>query len=96
MIEPQLIWNIFSWLNFFDGKVQHNAVYSKEGEHWILFETERSSFSCNLSSNKDLLAANCVLTWWANMGIDHNENQNGENIFEFDLTKKVNRDKFVA
>jgi len=30
------------------------------------------------------------------MGIDHNENQNGENIFEFDLTKKVNRDKFVA
>jgi len=96
MNKTQLIWNIFAWLDFFEGKIKFSAPMSDKKELWLLFETKKSSFSADINSKKDLLAANCVLTWWANMGLDKNFNESGENIFDFDLTKQENRDKFTA
>ena len=91
-----LIWNIFAWLEFFDGQIKCSAPMVNKKEYWLLFDTEKSSFSANINSKKDLLAADCVLTWWANMGVDQNLNEDGENIFDLDLTKEKNRDKFTA
>lgn len=96
MKNTQLIWNIFSWISHFNGVVKCYPILSTKNEHWLSLETKESYFSFNLNSKSYLLAANCILTWWANMGVDNNYNGDGENIFDFDLTKKKNRDKFVA
>lgn len=93
--SSQLIWNIFSWLKYHKN-IDFSALISRQGEHIVSLNSKESGFNVNLSSRSSLLEADCILTWWANMGIDHNENENGENIFDFDLTKKKNRDKFTA
>ena len=92
----QLIWNIISWIDHFNGKAKLLSVISDEKEKGCAIESENSSIYFNLANRSELLATDCLLTWWANMGVDNNKNENGEDIFDFDLTKKKNRDKFVA
>lgn len=94
--NSKLIWNIFAWLSHFKKSIEFTASLSNHAKNLISIETKESGFSVDLNSRSELFAANCILTWWANVGIDNNFNDDGENIFDFDLTKKKNRDKFIA
>lgn len=92
--SSNLIWNIFSWIDHFNGKVKIGSIDSKD--LLVFIESKKLFYSFSLSKKQELLAANCILTWWANTGLDNNKNENGENIFDFDLTKEKNREKFTA
>ena len=92
--NTRLIWNIFSWIGHFDGEIKVGGLNLKGSK--VFIETQKSSYTFSLEKTQELLAVDCLLTWWANMGIDNNRNENGENIFDFDLTKKKNRDKFTV
>lgn len=88
----QLIWNIFSWAGHFHGKVRVGSLNGDKKT--VYFETNNCFYFFSLLKKSELLAANCILTWWANMGLECNYNGHSEYIFDFDLTKKKNRDKF--
>lgn len=96
MNNIQLIWNILCWIDFFGGLVKIVPILYFEGEYIVTLENGDYSVAFNLAKEEDLLAIDCALTWWANMGHNNHVNQDGENIWDFDLTKEENRDKFTA
>lgn len=91
MNNIQLIWNILCWIDFFGGLVKIVPILYFEGEYIVTLENGDYSVAFNLAKEEDLLAIDCALTWWANMGHNNHANQDGENIWDFDLTKDDNR-----
>lgn len=95
-MNTELIWNIFAWIEYFGGEIKIFPIIRHENEYMLVLENGDFDVAFDLSKEEDLLATNCALTWWANMGHDNHTNQDGENIWDFDLTKQENRDKFTA